>query len=207
MTSTQAGEVKRPVVIAAVIAVIVLAFGGGYLLAHDNGGSDAASSTSPSVTTSLTPTTTHSPKPSATQSPSPSGEPGTQLEDGRYFVYAKKVADVGDSRYLTFDLAYLLTDQAAIDAAAAHGDPPPEDGYYLVNDNPLLRKVTISPDVTVRYIPTDAADQATLKPGNIDGWSAAVNGMAMTDYRDGDAGWWIVIHGGEVTSIKQQYFP
>jgi hypothetical protein len=108
---------------------------------------------------------------------------------------------------LTFDLAYLLTDQAAIDAAAAHGDPPPEDGYYLVNDNPLLRTVPISPDVTVRYIPTGALDQATLKPGTIDGWSAAVNGTAMTDYRDGDAGWWIVIQGGEITSIKQQYFP
>jgi hypothetical protein len=198
MTSTQAGDIKRSVVIAAVSGVIVLAFGGGYLLAHGNGEPEAASSTSPSVTTGPTPTKSHSQKPSATET----GSPSPQLEDGRYFVYAKKV-----SLKLTFDLAYLLGGQAASDAAAAHGDPPPEDGYYLVNDNPLLRTVPIDPEVTVRYIPTGALDQVTLKPGNIDGWSAAVNGTAMTDYRDGDAGWWIVIQGGEITSIKQQYFP
>ncbi|MDP9330497.1 MAG: hypothetical protein M3P11_07680 [Actinomycetota bacterium] len=203
VTSTQAGEIKRSVVIAAVIAVIVLAFGGGYLLAHDNGGSGAANST----TTSPTPTNSHSPKPSVSVTTSPSPEPSAQLEDGRYFVYAKKVTGSGDPMKLTFDLAYLLGGQEADDAAAAHGDPPPEDGYYLVNDNPLLRTVPIDPEVTVRYIPTGAVDQATLKAGNIDGWSAAVNGTAMTDYRDGDAGWWIVIQGGEVTSIKQQYFP
>ncbi len=206
MTRTQAGEMKRSVVIAAVIAVIAVALGGGYLLARDNGGSEAAP---PIGRSSLLPpsTTSHSPKPSVTETASPSPEPNAQLEEGRYFVYAKKVAELGDSSYLKLDLAYLLKDQAAIDAAAAHGDLPPEDGYYIVNDNPLLRTVTINPDVTVRYIPTGALDQATLKPGNIDGWSAAVNGTAMTDYRDGDAGWWIVIQGGEITSIKQQYFP
>jgi hypothetical protein len=208
MTSTpQAGQIRREVVIVAVIALIAAAFGGGYLLAHDNGGPEAASSTSPSVTTSPTPTTSHSSNPPVSVTASPSAESGTQLQDGRYFVYAKKVAGGGDSLKLTFDLAYLLGGQAASDAAAAHGDPPPEDSYYIVNDNPLLRTVPISPDVIVRYIPTGALNQVALKPGNIDGWSAAVNGTAMTDYRDGSAGWWIVIQGGEIASIKQQYFP
>ena len=46
---------------------------------------------------------------------------------------------------LTFDRATLLTGAAAASAAKAHGQTV-EDDYFIVNDNPLIRTFTVSPD-------------------------------------------------------------
>ena len=197
--------------ITAVVLLLAGSFGAGYVLARSRGTPEASGT--PSQTGPPGSSVTASPRSSATRTASPSAEPGTQLPDGRYFVYAKKVAGDGTAGgsgrlKLTFDLAYLLGGPAANEAAAAHGvETPVPNDYFIVNDNPLLRTYPISPDVSVKYIPTDTADQVKLHPGTIDAWANAVNGTAMTDYRNGDAGWWIVIQGGEITSIKQQYFP
>ena len=143
---------RRQLTVAAIVVGLLIAFGGGYLLAR--GGDDGSqASGSPSTTTS--PTHTRSPRPTATASPSASAtaspEPGNALPDGRSFVYAKKVVGSEGGQSLTFDLALFLTDQAAIDAATAHGDEsPPPNGYYIVNDNTLLRTIPISPTVSIR---------------------------------------------------------
>ena len=200
---------RRALSLAAVVGLIVAAIGGGYLLARNTGAQEASGTPSTgasSHTPSASPTTKSS-TPSVSRTASPSRKPSTRLADGRYFVYAKHVKGGGTAK-LTFDLAYLLTGPAANEAAAAHGDETPvPNGYYIVNDNPQLRTYPISPAATVRYIPTDASDQVALKPGSVDAWANAVNGTDMTNYRNGDAGWWIVILGGEITSIMQQYFP
>ncbi len=124
-------------------------------------------------------------------------------------MYAKEVVRSEGAKALTFDLAEFLTDQAATDAAAAHGDEsPPPNGYYIVNDNPLLRTVPISPDVTIRYFPSSGPACCQHQPGTLDGFAAAVNGTSITDYPDmGFSPWWITLKDGVIVTISQQYLP
>jgi hypothetical protein len=60
-----------------------------------------------------------------------------------------KVWEAGGKRYLSIDYEELLTGQAAIDAAKAAGDPPPEDDYYISNVNPKKREFTVSASVVI----------------------------------------------------------
>lgn len=199
------GNPSRTPITLIVALVIVLAFGGGYLLAK-NGKTTAepsASPTSPGGHRSVS----HSPKPSTSPSDSPSSAPAGDLKDGRYFVYAKSVEGGGQGPLLlTFDLAYFYTGAEANTQASAHGDevPVPND-VYIVNDNAKLRQYPIASTVTVKYIPPGVS---ALKKGDFGAFQQAVNGTAATDYPDMRyTPWWIVITNGEITSITQQFLP
>jgi hypothetical protein len=189
--------------VISIVVLVLLAFGGGYLLARGGGdGSDAASPTpttshtpSPSSETTPTESPPASPTPSATSSPAPP----PVIEDGRHFVYPSR-AKADDTWSLTFDLAYFLTDQDAIDACGK--DIP--NGYCIVNDNPKLRTLPVDRTVIVRYIPVDACCQ--LRIGNFPAFAEAVNGTAQTDY-DQNAPWWITVVDGRVVRIVQQFLP
>jgi hypothetical protein len=203
------GVANRTLLIAGVVILVVVAFGGGYLLAHSK--SQGAASEIPTAISPSENPTTSTPTGSTGPTVSPSPEDTSHLGDGNYFVFAKRVrggsAGSGELR-LTFDLAYLLNGEAANQAAAAHGyETPVPNDYFLVNDNPMLRTYPLSSDATVKYIPTDAEDQAILRTGNLAAWIEAIDGLNMTDYRGGDAGWWITIQGGAITAIRQQFFP
>jgi len=199
-----AGKPNRTVIVIIAAVLIVLAFGGGYLLAK-NGKSTAEPSSSASgpAPSAQTP----SPEPSVSPTGQPSAEPAGDLADGRYFVYMKKVEGGEEGPLLlTFDLAYLYTGDEANAQAAARGDevPVPND-YYIVNDNPKTRRYPIASPVLVKYIPTGVS---TLKMGDIGTFAQAINQTAPTDYHvDQYTGWWIVIANGEIQSIKQQYLP
>ena len=199
-----AGKPNRTVIAIIAAVAIVLAFGGGYLLAK-NGTSTAEPRSSASGPTPSG--QTRSPEPSVSPSSQPSTEPAGDLADGRYFVYMKKVEGGEEGPLLlTFDLAYLYTGDQANAQAAARGDevPVPND-VYIVNDNPKTRRYPIASPVLVKYIPTGVS---TLKMGDIGTFEQAVNQTAPTDYQDMQyTGWWIVIANGEIQSIKQQYLP
>ncbi len=190
--------------IAAAVVLVVIVAVGGALLARDRADNDAQASPSVSnrptvsVTPSTSPAHTASSSPAVTATPSPSGP----LPDGRSFVVLVGTADEA----LKVDLAYFYTDQEAIDQAAAHGDPPPENGYYIVNENPRIRTVPVSGSATVRYIPTDPC--CDLKRGTVDGLMAAVAGTAPTDYPDMRyTPWWVTVEDGEIVAIQQQFLP
>ncbi len=198
---------NRTIAIAVVLSLVLGAFGVGYVLA--TGGNDVSPTPVPSAASSSerptpSPEPSESPSEEASESVSPA-PPDDVLPDGRSFVYAKDVSEGTDGTELTFDLAYFLTDEAAQEAAAAHGDEV-VNGYYIVNDNPKLRSMPISPDAIVRYVPEGTCCQ--LKSGNLDAWSAAVNGTAQTDYPNMTyTGWWIGVEGGEIVRIAQQWVP
>ena len=165
---------------------MLVAFGAGYLLARGGDdprvSADRSTASSPAHTRSPRPTPTVSvtPSPTTTASPDPNA-----LPDGRSFVYAKAVVGSDGAQSLTFDLATFLTDAAAAAAATAHHDEsPPPNGYYIVNDNPLLRTIPMSPTVSIRYFPSSGPGCCAHAPGTLDGFAAAVNGTAMTDYPD-----------------------
>jgi hypothetical protein len=204
-----AGDRRRTTAIVVVIALGLVTFGSGYLLAR-GGNDDTQASDTP--TAAASPTHSRSPKPtplaSSTTTPAPTVDPDT-LPEGLSFVYAKAVDDAATPVTFTFDLAEFLTDQAAADAAAAHGDEsPPPNGYYIVNDNPRLRTMPMSTTVQIRYFPSSGSACCKLQPGTVDGLAAAVNGTAMTDYPDMSyALWRVVVQDGVIVRINQQYLP
>jgi hypothetical protein len=172
---------------------------GGFALASAEDGTPAAASSST--------TRSRSRSPSPTASASPSASPSPAVTDGQYFVKTHDVEGGGNQPLvLSYDLAYFYTGDQAARVAEQHGDPPPESGYYIVNDNPRLRSVPVAADATVLYIPETVC--CDLVHGRLDTWAVSVNGTAQTDYPDPDvAWWWITVSSGEITSIEQQYLP
>ncbi|MBI3648944.1 MAG: hypothetical protein HY240_09385 [Actinobacteria bacterium] len=168
------------------------------------GGACSKGSSVTAGTDTGTPATTS--PPAVTASPSTESSPEPSLPDGRHFVYAHAVRMKGGVQQMHFDLAYFLTGDAATQAAKDHGDehPPPND-YYIVNDNPKLRWLPLSPGVKVRYIPADKC--CDLVMGNLDAFAASINGTAMTDYSGRQVPWWITVKGGQIVKIEQQYLP
>jgi hypothetical protein len=201
---------RRAVALGILVALLLLAFGGGYLLATSGDGGSLASGSATPI-----PTRTHAPSPSSSASQTPGETPSTSpsaspvLVDGRSFVYAKEMGGTASAPTLAFDLALFLTDQAAIDAAAAHGDEtPPPNGYYIVNDNPKLRSLPVAPTVTILYYPSGGPACCKHQTGTLDGFTAAVNGVAMTDYPDMSyTPWWLTVVNGMIVKITQQYLP
>jgi hypothetical protein len=195
-----------------IVALVLLAFGAGALVAVLAADDEPAVAQSPSASLTDGPTgsprATGTPEPSRSSSAEPSGAPtpaGDVLPDGRHFVRVKQVVELGAGRAVRFDLAYFLEDEAAEEAAAEHGDEA-VNGYYIVNDNPKLRTAPIAPDAKVRYI--SMARCCNSVKGDLDAWADSVNGMVQSDYPPPDSTWWwFTVRGGRVTAIDQQYLP
>ena len=159
--------------------------------------------------------TTSSPPPTSSpddQTPSPtetspagSPTPAAELEDGRHFGYIESIDP--DAREMVFDLAYLLTGDEANQAAEEHGDevPVPND-YYVVNDNPRLRTLMLATRVRVFVFAGGTGPE--LEPGDFD---AFVDGFETNDfdgrYHGSVGSYWVVVRGGRVVKIEEQWFP
>ena len=127
----------------------------------------------------------------------------------KQFLFVKHVAETGSRPVITADYALMLTGTAAAKAATAHGDesPPPND-YYIVNDNKLLRKLPVTPGITVTVTTND--DGTSDPTGHIvtfAKWAAAYAAPDDTNASLRDAPYWVTINNGVVTKIAQQYLP
>ncbi len=155
------------------------------------------------------PTGSASHGPNPTETPVPTVTSAPPLQDGRHFVFVNNVRTAEGAETLTFDLAYFLTGGAAVQAAIAHGviepgDPLPND-YYIVNDNPLLRTVPVSPDVSVRVI--DWKHCCDVTDATFADWAAAVRRGPTPEYHGADSPYWITSRGGVIVKIEEQYLP
>lgn len=108
---------------------------------------------------------------------------------------------------MRIDYVLWLEGQAAIDAAAAHGDesPPPND-YYVVNDNPKIRAFPIQTGIPVTVVTND--DGTSDSEGHtvtLDQWVAALSGPSAHAFKA--TIYWITITDGTVTAIEAQYVP
>jgi hypothetical protein len=119
----------------------------------------------------------------------------------------RKVTGSGNDLAVVVDLAYFLTDDDANEAAAEHGmETPVPDGYYIVNDNPKLRSVPLSPDAAVTYIPVSAC--CDEQEGDLSAWVDSVNGTVQSDYPDPSfTWWWVTVRAGSIVAIEQQFLP
>ncbi|MGZ8620027.1 MAG: hypothetical protein ACXWYE_09005 [Actinomycetota bacterium] len=210
---TSAGDderTRRLRTIALIVVVGIAALAGGLFLGSRSGDDPAISTTSPwtsSPTASTQPTLSEAPSEtpggSSTLEPTPAA-----LDEGRHFVLADEVVASGGGHALVLDLGSFLTGDEANEAAAEAGmETPVPDGYYIVNDNPRLRTVPISPDASVRYIPADPCCDLVL--GDLDAWMDAVNGEVMRDMvgEISTTWWWVTVRHGSIVAIEQQYFP
>lgn len=146
------------------------------------------------------------------------GEPSEEqaLEDGRHFGFVRAVGV--DAGTIVFDLAYFLTgDEAdrAYQEATGETGPVPND-YYVVNENPRLRELTLADDLRLRLLDwTDCCD--TFFEGKIGPFAQAVEeqtDVLIDDVRGKDevlyrgvSSWWITVEGGVVVEIEEQYTP
>jgi hypothetical protein len=140
------------------------------------------------------------------QAPSPAGP---ALEDGRHFGYVRSVDPAAGT--IEFDLAYFLSGQEANDAYhAAGGTGPVPNDHFVVNDNPMLRTLTLAPDVRLRLLDWNHCCE-TFFDGDLSLFAQAIR--EQTDVADGDliyrgqSSWWITIENGVVTQIEEQYSP
>ena len=140
------------------------------------------------------------------QAPSPAA---TALEDGRHFGYVRSVDPAAGT--IEFDLAYFLSGEEANAAyQAAGGTGPVPNDHFVVNDNPMLRTLTLAPDVRLRLLDWNHCCE-TFFDGDVGLFAQAIEQQAdLTDgeliYR-GQSQWWITVEHGVVTEIEEQYSP
>jgi hypothetical protein len=193
------------------LAAPVVAFG---LVSAACAGDGAGSRTPGTEGASATATGTAA-TPSATGSPTETASPTTGaspvIEDGRNFAFVKSVDVSADPKTVTYDLAYMLTGDAAAQAAKEHGDevPPPND-YYIVNDNPKRRTVSLSSDVRLVFIEWRHCCDETFDASLEDFARALDEGEMTLDghiYKGQLSPYWLVARDGEVIRIEEQYLP
>ena len=124
------------------------------------------------------------------------------LEDGRHFGYVRSV-DPGAGT-IEFDLAYYLSgkeaDQAYQEATGDTGHVP--NDHFVVNDNPLLRTLTLAPDARLRLLDWNHCCE-TFFDGDLSLFAQAIE--QQSDVADGDliyrgqSQWWVTVENGVVT--------
>lgn len=197
-------RMKNNALIVGAILLALISIGAGALIALTDDERAQTTVSPPSSTPTQTSEPSEMPGPSETPEPSASRSP--VLEDGRHFVYVKSASrgDNGKAR-VRFDLAYFYQGDRAEREAAERGDEA-VNGYYIVNDNPRLRTLTLADDVEIEYIPQSACCE--LQPWDIDSWFEAI-GLSTDpgDYPGTNVPWWFTVEGGRITRIEQQYLP
>lgn len=182
------------------LGVVATACAGGT--AVDTPGGGTGTPTEPPTSPTGVPT-------SPTGSPTAAASP--VIEDGRNFAFVKSVDTSTDPPTVTYDLAYFLTGQDAVQAAKDHGDevPPPND-YYIVNDNPRLRTVPLAPGARLVFLDWSHCCDATFD-GSLDAFARALDQGEMTIdghmYKGRLSPYWLVARGGAIVRIEEQYLP
>jgi hypothetical protein len=168
-----------------------------------------AGATGTTTPTGPTATVTETPSESPV-SESPPPETGDELEDGRNFGYVTSV-DVADAT-IEFDLALFYTGDEANEVAGERGDetPVPND-YYIVNDNPKLRTVPLSPDLEITLIDWNRCCDETFSP-TLEDFAAAIasDDPVTIDGRltyGRSSQYWLTVQDGSVVAIEEQYLP
>jgi hypothetical protein len=156
----------------------------------------------------VTPPTSSSSSPSERPSPSASASPA--LEDGRYYGAIKSAHVTAEPRSLVFDLEVFLTGEAANKAAAERGDetPVPND-VYIINDNPRLRTLAVSPAVRIVLVNwLNCCDHPILGDrAKFEDAFSLKRFPANSNYKGKFSGYWLTIRNGAVVKVEEQYLP
>ncbi len=115
------------------------------------------------------------------------------LPDGVWFGYIK----TWSTSQVAFDMACWWTGAKAMEVGLAHGYADAYD-YYVTNDNPTIRLVTVAGDIPAKKAGWDdgifTLSQVIADPGG----SLPTNAPYPV---------WIYVNGGVVTELAVQYVP
>ena len=122
---------------------------------------------------------------------------GAALADGQYFGFITTL-DAEDLK-LQFDVAQLLTGDAATKAAAEDGgeSPPPND-YWIRNNTKAARTLALADDATI-CLPSSSDPTKNH--------SATLADLNKTTAAGEPVGVWVDVRSGTVERVEQQYFP
>jgi len=208
------------VIVAIVVTILVVA--GVVAAVSLTGNDEPAVTTGPTGATAVTGPTQPS-GPTATGSTGGTGptEPTSEdlgcgtsapetLPDGRYFGFVKDVDTASGT--MSFDLACFYTGDEANQQAAMRGDevPVPND-VYIVNDNPKVRDMTLSPSPELLLIDWNTCCK-TRSGATLDGFATAIDGKGFTEidgwkYNGQNSPYWVTIEGGDVVLVEEQFLP
>jgi hypothetical protein len=144
------------------------------------------------------------------------GDSGSEgpIADGRHFGYVRSADATTDPPTIDFDVAEFLTGDAASAAAAedgviAEGEPVPND-YYVRNEDETAVELVVAPDVEVTHIQCPDSCTEGL-PGDFDAFAASFADTGektlADEYRGAQSQYWVIVEGGEVAVIDEQYVP
>ncbi|HEY3068803.1 MAG TPA: hypothetical protein VGJ34_00680 [Gaiellaceae bacterium] len=120
------------------------------------------------------------------------------LEDGRYFGLIRSVDLAGSSGTMVFDVADLLSGEAANEYAAARGwEVPVANDSLIANDDETSRTLPISPRARILLMDWDRCCEPV--PADRDQLAAADVTHAW--------GYWVTLQDGVVVKIEEQYHP
>jgi hypothetical protein len=108
-----------------------------------------------------------------------------------------------------FDLAYLLSGDAANKAAAQRGyETPVPNDYFIINDNPKLRTLELSPTVSILLLDWANCCQTRFQADR----QKFQHAFTLKSYPNGNykgefSGYWLTVKGGFVVKIWEQFFP
>jgi hypothetical protein len=196
--------------IAALVALVAAVVVGMVVGTQGDGdeGADRSPTTASTEPPSTAPSTTDADGGAATTaSPSTSVSAQPVLEDGRHPVLLTGIDVVG--RSVEFDLIQFLTGDEAIAAwDEAHPDDPggPPNDYFIINDNPRLRRLPVADDVVVTVLDWDGGFQPFVVafadlPAELAG-RPIVDGGGL-----GANPFWLTVDDGMITAIEEQYTP
>ena len=195
--------------IGLILATVLAACGGDDA---NDAQATGATATGPTSSTASGPTGTTASGPSGATATGATGSTGAaaELEDGRHFGW---ITEIDPSGSLTFDLAYFYMGDEANEIAAERGDetPVPND-YYIVNDNPKLRDLAVSPDVEISVFDWNRCcdERVTVDLATFADVISDPDGFVEADgrlYYGQASPYWITVEDGAVTSIEEQYLP
>jgi hypothetical protein len=200
---------RNSVAVVAALTVAIAAAAIGVAVATRDDGADRSQTTGSTAPAATAPSTTDADTGggAATTAPptSPSGEP--VLEDGRHPVYLTDIDTA--ARTLEFDLIQFLTgDEATAAYIEDNPDDPggPPNDYYIVNDNPRLRRLSVAEALQVTVLDWEGG----FKPQVI-AFADLPAQLAADLVPDDDRIWpspfWLTVNDDTVTAIEEQYIP
>jgi hypothetical protein len=201
-----AATVTLPVVVVAIAVVLWGANGassaGPVPRAEDSGVSASEHALPPTATTAT------AASPSQSPSESTSATPSSVLEDGRHFGYIESIDLETLPGTAVFDLAYFLIGEEANQAAAEDGYSTPVDNdYYIVNENPRLRTLVVSPDVTIRLVDWGHSTGLFSADPRRFQQSFDLDDYPLGTYKGRFAPYRLTMNDGVVVTIEEQYLP
>jgi hypothetical protein len=181
----------------------------GVAVATRDDGADRSQTTGSTAPAATAPSTTDADAGDGAATTAPPTSPSVEpvLEDGRHPVYLTDIDTA--ARTVEFDLIQFLTgDEATAAYIEDHPDDPggPPNDYYVVNDNPRLRRLWVAENVQVTVLDWEGGfEPEVIAFADLPTQLAA--DLVPDDDRIWPSPFWLTVNDDTITAIEEQYIP